>query len=113
LVPIIPCNDVDVSERFFARLGFKREGGVQDYRMLKDDRGNALHLQPAVDRWLVPGRNPFAMYLYVEDVDAYAARFAGEIVEGRPERKDWGTYEFSLNAPDDLLVRVGRAVGLK
>jgi hypothetical protein len=24
-----------------------------------------------------------------------------------PEHKPWGMYEFSLNGPDDLLVRIG------
>ena len=37
-----------------------------------------------------------------------AARFAGETIpkEG-PSLKPWGVYEFALNGPDDVLIRVG------
>jgi hypothetical protein len=111
LVAILPCNDLDVSEAFFNRLGFTRpEGGVDEYRMLADGRGAEIHLWRAAEDWLVPGRNPFGLYLYAEDVDGLAARFDREIIERgkRPEHKPWGMYEFSLNAPDDTLVRVGR-----
>jgi hypothetical protein len=32
-----------------------------------------LHLADAVEGWLIPGRNPFGLYLRVEDVDDLAA----------------------------------------
>ena len=77
--------------------------------MLSDGKGGELHLQPAVEGWLVPGRNPFGLYLYVENVDELAAAFAGELLEAsrQPEDKPWGMYEFSLSDPDGTLVRVG------
>jgi hypothetical protein len=57
---------------------------------------------------LIPGENPFGLYLYIEDVDALAAAFAGEIIGGRgAEDKPWGMYEFALSDPDQTLVRVG------
>ena len=28
-----------------------------------------LHLTDAVEGWLVPGRNPFGLYFYMEDVE--------------------------------------------
>ncbi|MEO8603874.1 MAG: hypothetical protein ABI629_14965, partial [bacterium] len=34
----------------------------------------AVHLQAAVEGWLIPGRNPFGLYRYVENVDELAAR---------------------------------------
>ena len=109
LTAILPCNDLDRAEAFFVRLGFHREkGSPDDYRMLADQLGGHVHLNPAVAGWLVPGRNPFGLYLYREDVDALAAEFCGEILgEGKPSDKPWGMYEFALNGPDDVLVRVG------
>lgn len=109
MTAILPCNDVDAGEAFFRRLGFARDDGeCGDYRMLSDGRGGFLHLIRAVEGWLTPGRNPFGLYLYREDVDGAAAAFSGEIIEKYgPEAKPWGMYEFSLNGPDETLVRVG------
>ena len=108
LTAILPCNDLDAAQRFFERLGFKVEGGPDDYRMMSDGRGGDIHLQAAVDGWLVPGRNPFGLYLYREDVDQLAQAFAGEMIEPEgPTDKPWGMYEFALNGPDETLVRIG------
>lgn len=108
---IIPCNDVDAAERWWNRLGFTRpaDPGYDDYRMLSDGQGGEVHLQPAVPGWVVPGSNPFGVYLYTPRVDELAAAARDAIIEpGRaPEHKDWGMYEVSLNGPDDLLVRIG------
>lgn len=76
--------------------------------MLSDGRGADIHLNPAVADWLVPGRNPFGLYLYRENVDALAAAFASEIIEREgASDKPWGMYEFALNGPDETLVRIG------
>lgn len=110
-VAIAPCIEVDAAERWWAQLGFLRAAGTQgaDYRILSDGNGGELHLQRAPDGWLVPGRNPFGIYLYSPHVDKLALIARDQIVEpGKaPERKDWGMYEFSLTGPDGLLVRVG------
>jgi Glyoxalase/Bleomycin resistance protein/Dioxygenase superfamily len=116
LTAILPCNNLDASEAFYNRLGFSRpqnekpaKGEDDNYRILSDGKGGHLHLTDAVQGWLVPGRNPFGLYLYTDDVDALAARFKGETLEKRgPEHKSWGMYEFSLSDPDETLVRVGR-----
>ena len=112
LTAILPCNDLDASEAFYARLGFTRAGPDKvpgdAYRILSNDQGGHLHLTDAVEGWLVPGRNPFGLYLYIEDVDGMAANFRGEIIEKTaPEAKPWGMYEFALSDPDQTLVRVG------
>lgn len=107
---IVPCNDLDAAEAWWNRLGFTRpaDQGYDDYRMLSDGQGGAVHLNRAVEGWLVPGHNPFGLYLYRPDVDALAARVEGEIIEpDGPGDKPWGMYEFALNGPDDLLVRIG------
>jgi catechol 2,3-dioxygenase-like lactoylglutathione lyase family enzyme len=116
LVAILPCNDLDASEAFYNRLGFRRPDGARPeksehdtYRILSDGMGGHLHLTDAVEGWLVRGRNPFGLYLYAEDVDTLAAEFAAELVNGKgPEDKPWGMYEFALSDPDETLVRVGR-----
>jgi hypothetical protein len=102
LTAILPCNDLDASEAFYARLGFTHREGDDDYRMLSDGRGGELHLTAAVEGWLVPGRNPFGLYLYLEAVDELAARMGC-----RAEDKPWGMYEFAVSDPDETLVRVG------
>ena len=103
LIAIIPCNDLDASEAFYARLGFNRQDSEgSEYRILTNDGGGELHLTAAVAGWLVPGRNPFALYFYAEDIDDLAVRFAA-----RPEEKPWGMYEFAVSDPDQTLVRIG------
>ena len=111
LVAIVPCNDLNAAETWWNRLGFYRpvDQHWADYRMLTDTAGGEVHLQPAVPGWLEAGRNPFGVYLYTPRVDAVAAAMRDTIIE--PEKaathKPWGMYEFALNGPDDLLVRVG------
>lgn len=115
MVATLPCNDLDASEAFYNRLGFsrvRRDGAPpqweSNYRILTD-KGGELHLTDAVEDWLVPGRNPFGLYLYTDDVDALAAEFGNELAGKKaPEDKPWGTYEFALSDPDQTLVRVGR-----
>ena len=115
LTAILPCNNLDASERFYSRLGFTRSetyrpppGEPDTYRLLSNGKGGYLHLTDAVEGWLVAGRNPFGLYLYIEDVDALAAEFRSEIIgKTAPEDKAWGMYEFALSDPDETLVRVG------
>lgn len=109
LAAILPCTDLEAAEAVFARLGFTRDAGSpDDYRMLGDGRGGHVHLTAGVAGWRVPGRNPFGLYLYREDVDGLAAACAGLVIEPEgPSDRPWGMYEFALNGPDDTLVRVG------
>jgi hypothetical protein len=110
-VAILPCSDLDAAELWWGRLGFARPAGQghEGYRMLADDEGAEIHLNAAVPGWLVPARNPFGIYLYTARLEAIAEAVREEIIEQskRPEHKPWGMYEFALNGPDDLLVRVG------
>ena len=62
LTAILPCNDLDLSEGFYNRLGFSRPdsqrpaaGEPDTYRMLSNGKGGYLHLTDAVEGWLVPG----------------------------------------------------------
>jgi len=110
-IAIVPSSDVDASEAFYRRLGFRVESDYGDYRILADGRGWHLHLTK-VEGW--PRNvedNPFGLYLYVDDVDAVAERVSELIIEqGSPNRKPWGTYEFAVSDPSGTLVRVGKIV---
>jgi len=110
-IAILPCTDLDAAEEWWQRLGFSRpaDQGFDEYRMLADEAGAEVHLSSATPEWLVPGRNPFGVYVYTSQVDAIANAMRAAIIERRkgPEHKPWGMYEFALNGPDDLLVRVG------
>ena len=106
LTAILPCNNLDASEAFYSRLGFHRVAAYENYRILSDGKGADLHLTSAVEGWVVPGRNPFGMYLYTENIDDLAAAL-GPLVLHPPEHKPWGMYEFALSDPDETLVRVG------
>lgn len=108
---IIPCNDMDAAERWWNGLGFfgPDDGNPTDYRILSDNDGATIHLLPAVPGWLIPGRNPFGIYLSTARIDRLAAA-AGDAILGAvkaPRHTDWGMYEFALNGPDDMLVRIG------
>jgi catechol 2,3-dioxygenase-like lactoylglutathione lyase family enzyme len=106
---ILPCNDLAASQAFYQRLGFLVTGDHGDCRILADGRGGHLHLRAAEPGWVVPERNAYGIYLYVDDVDAVAERVRDLIIEpGAPHAKPWGTYEFAVSDPDGVLVRVGR-----
>jgi hypothetical protein len=47
---------------------------------------------PSVKGWLLPGRKPFGLYLYLEEVDALAAEFQDEIL-GKQVPHALGMYE--------------------
>ena len=108
---IIPCRDIDEAERWWNRLGFSRpaDQGYDDYRMLSDCQGGEIHLNRDQTGWVRPGENPFGIYLYTPRVSELAETLRDEIIEREkaPTHKHWGMYEFAVNGPDDLLVRIG------
>ena len=114
MTAILPCSDLQAAQSFFERLGFRREAGSpDDYRVLYDGLGGRLPLSQVVEGWLDPERNPFGLYLHREDVDSAAAAFPNEIIEKEgSSQKPWGMYEFALNGPDNVLVRVGWPVAV-
>ena len=102
LTAILPCSNLDASQAFYERLGFRHVEHSDDYRIMRDERGGELHLAAAVAGWLIPGRSPFGLYLYTEDVDQLAVRLGA-----MPQEMPWGMYEFALSDPDETNVRVG------
>jgi catechol 2,3-dioxygenase-like lactoylglutathione lyase family enzyme len=108
LTAILPCNDLDASEAFYALLGFSKRGDHGDYRILSDGSGASLHLNKAPEGWLIPGRNPCGLYLHTANVVELAARMGDRLIHP-PEDKPWGMFEFAVSDPDETLVRVGRS----
>ena len=120
LIAIVPCNDLDASEAFYNRLGFV-SGGQRGQRGTPRALGARTTGSSPTARArrctsprrsrvvVVPGRNPFGLYLYAEDVDALAERLRDDIIERHhvPEHKAWGMYEFAVSDPDGVLVRIG------
>ena len=110
-VAIVPSDDLDASQSFYARLGFKLASDYGDYRILADGRGWHVHLTKVRGWPKNVEDNPLGLYLYVEDVDAVAEQVRDLIIEkGAPHAKPWGTYEFSVSDPSGTLVRVGRII---
>ena len=108
---ILPCNDIDSTQAFYERLGFRLAAGDEGFRILCDGRGWRIALRPAEPGWVIPGRNSNGLYLYCDDVDSVAERVPDLIIEkGAPHRKPWGMYEFAVGDPDGVLVRIGRPV---
>ncbi len=103
---IVPCSDLAASVGFYAKFGFSIEEDYGEYAILSDRKGGELHLRKSAEGWLVPGRNPFGLYLYFENVDELQAAL-GELVLHEAESKPWGMYELAASDPDGTLVRVG------
>jgi predicted lactoylglutathione lyase len=112
VVAVVPCNDLGASEEFYGLLGFRRDPEGKDYRdyvMLSDAGGAEIHLTTAAEDWLVPGKSPFGLYFYADDVEALAERLKGRLLHP-PKQQPWGMFEFAVSDPDEHLVRVGRGV---
>lgn len=108
---IVPADDLDASQTFYALLGFELASDYGHYRILQDGLGWHLHLTHSPGWPNSPEQNPFGLYLYCEDVDAIAARVRDQILGiGAPHQTQWGTYEFALSDPTGVLVRVGCAL---
>lgn len=109
VVAVVPCNDLSASVTFYGLLGFSPAGDASwgDYAILSDGKGGDLHLTRAPDGWLVPGRSPFGLYIYSDDVELLATRLEGRLLHP-PKAQPWGMFEFAVSDPDENLVRVGR-----
>lgn len=107
-VPILPCEDLDVAQAFYARLGlgptavFPHHG----YRILHAAEGASVHLTHVEPGWVNPERNAHGLYFYARDVVVLAAEL-GVAAEVKP----WGMIEFAVSDPNGTLVRVGWPTG--
>lgn len=103
-ISIIPCNDLDVTQEFFERLGFQATAIYphHGYRILHDQHGSSLHLTRTEPGWVIPERNAHGVYLYSPDVEFFAKEF-GAVIDVKP----WGLTEFAISDPNGLQVRIG------
>lgn len=106
---IVPSNDLPAAIPFWERLGFARTGGDEGY-VIMTGWGGEVHLtQAGSGVWRVPEHNPFGIFIRTPQVDAVAARVEDLIIRpgGILRHREWGLYEFAVNGPDGLLVRIG------
>jgi hypothetical protein len=106
---IVPCNDLAAARPFWERMGFERANTVDEYVIMRG-WGCEVHLvQAGAEPWRVPQHNPFGVFIRTPEVDAVAARVDDLIIRpgGVLRHREWGLYEFAVNGPDGLLVRVG------
>jgi catechol 2,3-dioxygenase-like lactoylglutathione lyase family enzyme len=106
MTPIVPCHDLEASVRFYARLGFRElhptEAHRAEYRVLEDGEGGEVHLALVEPGWVIPGRNPFGVYLTSRRLPEIAKAF-----DRTPHETDYGMLEIALSDPDETLVRIG------
>ena len=109
VIAVLPVNHMEEAEKFFALLDFQRLGDkAPAYRILVAPDGGELHLTQAVPGWVDASRNPFCLYFRRPDVDRLAQVFSARIIgNSAPSLKPWGMYEFAVNGPDSVLIRIG------
>jgi hypothetical protein len=110
--PNLPSRDFDVTERFYAALGFTRRWRDEGWMIL--ERGSiVLEFFPFPD--LDPATSGFSCCLRLDDVDAFHAVCKGAgVPESRtgwprlhpPEREAWGGRVGALVDPDCTLLRL-------
>jgi catechol 2,3-dioxygenase-like lactoylglutathione lyase family enzyme len=107
--PILPAQDLDITEAFYRQLGFSAQGRWGGYMILRRE-GVELHFWECWDRRIA---EQSSCYLRTPDVDALHKAF-GTPVGGKvtpPEDRPWGMREFFVMDPNGNLLRVGQLIG--
>lgn len=106
--PILPAQDMDVTEAFYRHLGFLSQGRWGGYMILRRD-GIELHFWQCDDRKLAENSS---CYLRTNDADALYESFGappgGKIIP--PEDRAWGMREFYVMDPNGNLLRFGQLI---
>ena len=114
--PIAYASDVDVTVRFYERLGFVRHFEVPGYVGLRYEESQlaVVSVDWPRDRYgLQTGTAPkFEMFVYVDDADATVGdlRDAGVPVLHPPEDMPWGEHVGFVLDPDGNPVAIATAV---
>jgi catechol 2,3-dioxygenase-like lactoylglutathione lyase family enzyme len=110
--PNLPARDFEVTESFFAVLGFSRTWRDAGWMILQRGR---MQLEFFLDPGVNPLTSSFGCCLRLDDLDQfYAACRAAGIPEGnvghprlqRPRREAWGGRVGALIDPDGTLLRL-------
>src|SRR3546814_11113988 len=107
IAAILPCTDLNASTAFYEKLGLSVVSDHGSYRLLEDGKGWQLHLtNESPEGWLVPGQNPFGLYLYTDRVAEIAERMRDSILEREkvPTHTPGVRYEFELSDPASPAV---------
>ena len=117
--PILPSRDFDVTEAFYATLGFATHYKAAGQYLLMNRDKVELHFfgHPA----LKPAQNDHGVYVRPLDVDAFSDEVAtlglpaSAPAQGFPrftpaEGKPWGMREAAIWDPDGNLLRVGQEI---
>jgi hypothetical protein len=114
MIAILPCNDLDASERFYARLGFlrfdgekPRTGEPETYRILSNGKGGYLHLTVAVEGWLIGAKSLRPLFAYRGRSTSSRQNSPRNSLEKSEPRTSRGECMNSRSDPDETLVRVG------
>ena len=104
--PIVPVGDLDRARGFYETLGFGFDPFDDRYAIVTLHGHEVLHV--AVTSGLDPTANHSAVYLNVEDVDAWHRRWSetGGAVGDLADRP-WGMREFQIQDPWGTTIRVG------
>ncbi|MEM9013247.1 MAG: VOC family protein [Pseudomonadota bacterium] len=114
ICPILPSSDFDVTEAFYARLGFQtwyKETG--QYLLMNRDRVEVHFFHHPTH---VPSESDHGAYLRPADIDAFSAEVAAlglPSADAFPrfwpaEDKPWGMREAAIWDPDGNLIRAGQ-----
>ncbi|MEL6769398.1 MAG: VOC family protein [Pseudomonadota bacterium] len=115
ICPILPSRDFDVTEAFYARLGFKRWYRDDGYLLMNRDDVEVHFFHHPDHR---PEESDHGAYVRPADVDAVSDAFAklglptdAGFPRFRPaEDKPWGMREATLWDPDGNLLRIGQEI---
>jgi catechol 2,3-dioxygenase-like lactoylglutathione lyase family enzyme len=111
---ILEVKDVVVSERFYReKLGFgpgKFFGEPPTFCILCRDTVTVFLDKTRTSSRSTPLNQYWALYVYVDDVDALAAELAsrGIALEREIENQDYGCRDFDIRDPDGHLIGFGQ-----
>lgn len=113
--PILPSRAFDVTQTFYARLGFDTWYKDDGYLLMNRDKVE-LHFFSKPEH--TPETCDHGVYVRPQDVDALSESIAelglpadGAFPRFRPaEDKPWGMREATLWDPDGNLMRVGKVI---
>jgi hypothetical protein len=112
--PILPSRDIDVTEAFYARLGFDTIYRDDAYLLMKREGAEVHFFEHEHHR---PETSDHGAYLRPSDIDALSAEFAalGLPRTGIPrfepvEAKPWDMKELVIVDPDGNLLRAGQEI---